>query len=502
MNQSAESPLRRPTCPHPRRGTFLVYGAAAAFIIALRVATNGILGFHIDELYYLATGRHPAFGYVDFPPIVPILARLETGLLGVTPWTLRLLPALLGGVNVILCGAYVRKLGGSLRLQALALLIGVTEPMIVGTWLFQTVIFDQVAWMLSLYWFLCLVLAPRPRTWILLGLTLGIGLEVKYLILPLIVGIGVAILLTPPLRRELRTRYLWIAVVLMLVIWLPNVVWQISNGDPTVRYVLNHQGGIQSGGGVASFLLGFLVLLFLLTPLWIAGAISLFRHPELRAIGIACAVPLVVYLFVGKYYYPAPTIPIVMAAGLLALSHIKRRQLRSALAVMVAAASLLSLVTLAKITLPITPASQLHATDLDTEEPDFASTVGWISITKQMTAIYRALPPSERDTTVIVSSDYGVAGALQVYGKATLLPESFSPQLSDFFWLPKHLAATDALMVGYDPSQVGWMCASSKVVAHLTVPYHVVNLEQGAPITLCNLRAPLPELWGRLRNFS
>jgi predicted membrane-bound mannosyltransferase len=105
MNQSAEGPLRRPTRPHPRRATFLVYGATAAFIIALHLATNGILGFHIDELYYLASGRHPAFGYVDFPPIVPLLARLETGLLGVTPWTLRVLPALLGGVNVILCGA-------------------------------------------------------------------------------------------------------------------------------------------------------------------------------------------------------------------------------------------------------------------------------------------------------------------------------------------------------------------------------------------------------------
>lgn len=502
MNQSAESPPRRPTRPHPRRATFLVYGAATAFIIALHLATNGILGFHIDELYYVASGRHPAFGYVDFPPIVPLLARLETSLLGVTPWTLRLLPALLGGVNVILCGAYVRKLGGSLRLQALALLIGVTEPMIVGTWLFQTVIFDQVAWMLSLYWFLCLVLAPRPRTWILLGLTLGVGLEVKYLILPLVAGIGIAVLLTPPLRGQLRTTYPWIAAVLMLLIWLPNVVWQIANNFPTVTYVLNHQGGIQSGGGVASFLLGFLVLLFLLTPLWIAGAILLCRHPELRAIGIACALPIVVYLFVGKYYYPAPTIPIVMAAGLIALSHVEHRRLRSALAIAVAVASLLSLVTLAKITLPITPASQLHATGLDTEEPDFASTVGWISITKQMTVIYGALPPSERDTTVIVSSDYGVAGALQIYGNSKLLPESFSPQLSDYFWMPPRLAATDALMVGYDPSQVGWMCTSSKVVAHLTVPYHVVNLEQGAPVTLCNLTAPLPELWGRLRNFS
>jgi 4-amino-4-deoxy-L-arabinose transferase-like glycosyltransferase len=101
---------------HRRAAAVLLYGAAAACLIAIHLATNGVLGFHIDELYYLDSGRHPAFGYVDFPPIVPLLSRLETGLLGVTPWALRVLPALVGGVNVILCGAYVRKLGGSLRL--------------------------------------------------------------------------------------------------------------------------------------------------------------------------------------------------------------------------------------------------------------------------------------------------------------------------------------------------------------------------------------------------
>jgi len=502
MNQSAESPLCRPARPHPRRATFLVYGGAAALLLALRLATNGTLGFHIDELYYLASGRHPAFGYVDFPPIVPLLARLETGLLGVTPWTLRLLPALVGAVNVILSGAYVRKLGGSLRLQALGLLVGLTAPMLLGTWLFQTVVFDQLTWMLSLYWFLCVIVDPRPRTWIYLGITLGIGLEVKYLILPLIAGIGLAVLLTPKLRWELGTRYPWIGAVLIVLIWLPNVVWQIANGFPTVTYVLNHQGSIQSGGGILDFLALFLLILLLLTPLWIGGLISLFRRPDLRPIGVACAVPLVVYLLVGKFYYPGPTIPIVMAAGLLALSRVERRRLRATLAIAVAVASLLGAVALAKAVLPITPASRLHAAGLDTAEPDLASTVGWISITKQMTSIYGALPPSARDTTVIVSSDYGVAGALQIYGNSKLLPESFSPQLSDYFWMPARLPATDALMVGYDPSQIGWMCTSSKVVAHLTVPYHVVNLEQGAPVTLCNLRAPLPELWGRLRNFS
>src|ERR1022692_2450228 len=253
------NPVRMPR-RQPRGTTYLLYGGAATCLIAVHLATNGTLGFHIDELYYLASGRHPAFGYVDFPPIVPLLSRLETGFLGVTPWALRVLPALVGGVNVILCGAYVRKLGGSLRFQALALLIGVTEPILLGTWLFQTVVFDQLAWILSLYWFLCLVIDRKPRYWILLGTTLGIGLEVKYLILPLAVGIALAVLLTPSLRQDLRTRKPWIAAVVMLLIWAPNVVWQIANGFPTVAYVSNHQGSIQSGGGVVDFLVLFLVL--------------------------------------------------------------------------------------------------------------------------------------------------------------------------------------------------------------------------------------------------
>jgi hypothetical protein len=481
---------------------FGIYGSAAACIIAIHLATDGVLGFHIDELYYLASGRHPAFGYVDFPPIVPVLARLETSLLGVNPWALRVLPALVGGVNVMLCGAYVRKLGGSLRLQTLGLLVGLTMPLLLGTWLFQTVVFDQLAWMVSLYWFLSLVIDRKPRYWILLGLTLGIGLEIKFLILALIAGIVLAALFTPSLRRDLRTKYPYIAGVLMLLIWLPNVVWQIANGLPTLTYVLNHQGDIQSGGGVGDFLVLFLVLLFLLTPLWVAGVISLFRNHTLRPILIACAVPFVLFLFVGKFYYPAPTIPIVMAAGLIALSRVQRPRVRSTLVVAVIVASLLDAVSLAKITIPTTPANRLHATGLDTANADFASTVGWVSVTQQLTKIYGALSLPARSTTVIVSSDYGVTGALQIYGNPKLLPASYSPQLSDWYWLPRDLTATSVLMVGYAPSDIDWMCTSARIVAHLTVPYHVVAPEQGAPVTFCNLTAPLPKVWGQLRDFS
>ena len=478
----------------------LLYGAAALAVFGLHLATNGTLGFHTDELYYLDCGRHPAFGYVDFPPIVPLLARLETGLLGVTPWTLRLLPSLLSGALVALCGFYVRRLGGSLWLQGIALIAGIAAPYIVGSGdVYQTVIFDVAAWMVALYWFLCVLIDRRPRDWIYLGIALGIGLEVKYTIVGLIAGITIAVLLTPSLRKELRTRYPWIAGAITLLIWAPNLAWQVVNGFPSLTYVTNHQG---SGGGIGIYLIEFGLYVSLLLPLWIAGMISLFRSPSLRPIGIASVVPLVLFLFVGKSYYAASTIPVAMAQGLMALSRIESRRLRSALGIAVVLGSALGFVALAQLTLPITPANRLHATGLDAKSEVFADSVGWDDVANQVTQIYRGLPASERSTTVIISAYVGVPGALHVFGNPKILPDLISPQLTSWYWLPPHLTATSALMVDYTPSDVAWMCDSPTLIAHLTVPYQVMGLEQGAPVTFCQLKAPIPQIWGKLRNFS
>jgi 4-amino-4-deoxy-L-arabinose transferase-like glycosyltransferase len=486
--------------PRARVLTALLFAGAAVGILSVHLATNGTLGFHTDELYYIDSGRHPAFGYVDFPPIVPLLARLETGLLGISPWKLRVLPSLLGAGMVVLSALYVRRLGGSLRLQALALLIAITAPYFLGAnWVFQTVTFDEATWMVSLYWFLCLVTERRPRYWILLGLTLGVGLEVKYTIVGLVAGIGLAVVLTPSLRSELRTRYPWIAAGIALVIWAPNLAWQVVEGFPSLTYITNHQG---SGGGPLVFLLEIGVYLFFLIPLWLAGWVSLFRSPTLRPIGIACAFPMLLYLFVGKSYYAVGTVPIVLAQGLLAISRVRRPRLRTGLQAAVVVASLLELVTFLQLTLPITPPSQIHTAGLDAKNELFADSVGWEDVASQVSTIYAGLPDSERRGTVIISAYYGVPGALAIYGRRDELPEVVSPQLSDWYWLPGHLTATGALMVDYQPADVEWMCNSPTLVAHLTVPYGVKGLEQGAPVTFCPLKVSVQQAWGRLRNFA
>jgi hypothetical protein len=478
----------------------LVFGGAAAAVIALHLSTPSTLGFHTDELYYRYPGRHPAFGYVDFPPIVPLLARLETGLLGVSPWTLRLLPSLLGGFLVALSGAYVRRLGGSLRLQGIAILAAIAAPFLLGSnWVFQTVTFDQVTWMVALYWLLCLVIDRRPRYWIYLGITLGIGLEVKFTIFGLIAGIAIAVLLTPSLRMDLRSRYPWIGVTIALLIWAPNLAWQVVEGFPSLAYVTNHSS---SGGGPLTYLIQFAVYFFFLIPLWLGGMISLFRSPQLRAIGIAGAVPLILFLFVGKSYYAAGTVPIAMAQGLMAVSRIQRPRLRSGLEIAVVVSTVLEFITFFFLVVPVTPPDRIHATKLDTVNEVFADSVGWNDIANQVTAIYAGLPPSERSSTVIISAYYGVPGALDVYDDPSVRPVAVSPQLSDWYWLPGNLTAAYALMIDYQPSDVTWMCTSPTLVAHLTVPYQVAGLEQGAPVTLCQLNAPISQVWGRLRNFS
>jgi hypothetical protein len=478
----------------------LLYGSAAVIVLIVHLATNGNLGFHTDELYYIDSGRHPALGYVDFPPIVPLLARLETDLLGATPWNLRLLPTLLGAFMVALSGAYVRRLGGSLRLQALALLIAVTAPYFLGAnWVYQTVTFDEATWMVAFYWFLCLVREHRTRYWIYLGLSLGIGLEVKYTIAGLAAGIGLAVLLTPALRSDLRTRYPWIAAGIALLIWAPNLAWQVAEDFPSLVYITNHQG---SGGGLIANLVLLGVYLFFLIPLWVAGLVSLFRSVALRPIGIVCLFPLVLFLFVGKSYYAIGTVPIALAQGLMAVAGVRRPRLRTGFQIGVAVACALQLLTFAQLTLPITPLYRIHSLGLDAKNELFADSVGWEDVAHEVESIYGNLPDSERTGTIIISAYYGVPGALQIYGDKKSLPVVVSPQLSDWYWLPSDLVGTNALMVDYQPSDVAWMCSSATLLGHLTVPYGVQGLEQGAPVTFCVLKAPIQQDWRRLRNFS
>src|SRR6267142_7228479 len=86
-----------------------VFSLAALLVHLL---TNGRYGYFRDELYYIACGRHLAFGYVDQPPLSILLLRLSQALLGDSLFAIRLLPAFAGAATVALSGIIAREMGG------------------------------------------------------------------------------------------------------------------------------------------------------------------------------------------------------------------------------------------------------------------------------------------------------------------------------------------------------------------------------------------------------
>lgn len=170
--------------------------------LAVHLATSGRYGFHRDELYYLASGRHPALGYVDYPPLTPMLARLDLDLFGPSVFRLRLLPALAGAALVVLAGLIAAELGGGRFARLFAAAAALASPILLATnWLFQTVAFDELTWTVTLYLVARLLRTGDSRWWLGVGVVLGVGLETKYTILAL--GLGLAVGLIATRRRDL-----------------------------------------------------------------------------------------------------------------------------------------------------------------------------------------------------------------------------------------------------------------------------------------------------------
>lgn len=475
----------------------------AAAQLALHLALNGRYGLHTDELYYILSGQHPALGYVDYPPVTPLVARLDTAIFGVSPWTLRLLPALTGAGMVLLSGLCALELGGGRRAAALASAVALLSPYLLATWLFQTVEFDEFWWLLALYLLLRLLRTADRRLFLLLGLVLGIGIETKLTILALWIGVASAVLLSARLRPLLRTRHPWLGLGIAVACAAPNAGWQIANSFPTLAYVTNHGSDIVHSGGAAAFAGLFLLELGpVFIPLWIAGLIFLWRERVLRPLAVLVAIAILLFLPDGKAYYPAPTIPFVLAAGCVSLMRMSPSRARS-MARLVCAAGLVEAALVSPIVLPLVPPSAMHRTGIDQLNPDFANTVGWPDMTAQVGAVYNGLPAGERAHAAILASIDGQAGAIDIYGGAEHLPVAISPHLSFWYWKPAGPAPTTLVTVGYAPSDLSFLCGAVEQAGRVRIPYSIENLNQGAPILVCtDLREPLDRAWPALKDFG
>lgn len=498
----------RPMPPSAARLPLVPLGFAL-FKLLLHLPVLSRYGYHNDELYFIACGRHLDLGYVDHAPLVPWIASLATAVFGESLAGLRIFATLAGAASVFLVGLLARQLGGGRFAQSLACLAFLAAPVFLRTGnLFCIPAFEPLFWLGASCLIVLLAERDDPRLWVAVGLVVGLGLLNKHSMLFFAFGLAVGILATP-LRRHLRTPWPWLATAAAFVAFLPNLAWQAAHGWPTYHFLLDLNRGTMAGIAAAQFVAGqFLYLGPASAWVWIAGLAFYFSPAgrPYRALGwIWVAAFLVLLLAKSKIYYLAPAYPALLAAGAVAserwIARRGGRWLRPAAVAVVAVGGL----ALAPLSLPVL---SIERTDryvaaatfgafenIHELTGDLHAMYGWPERVAAVERAYRSLPPETRERTVIWAAGYGTAGAIDHLGRERGLPYAVSLANSYWLWgLPEHPIDT-VLLAGFGRATIERVCEEAEILERVELE-HVAPGDREFLVAACRkpLR-PLPEIW-------
>lgn len=448
----------------------LPYAVAFALLqLGIHLAGNSRYGFHRDELLYLALGDHPGFGYKEVPPFIAMLAWLLKHSIGTGLFAVRLLPALCSALIVYLSCRLVIDMGGR-RFAVVICGIAITfaPSFLASGYLFQPVVFDQLFWVLSAFFLVKYNQTRRPVFLYALGASLGFGMLNKYTMAFYGLALFAALLVSGQRKLSLN-RHFWLAMLFSLAIFSPNLIWQITHHFPVVHHMrelresqLEHISAVNflvqqllvHGTGVFVYLPGLAVLL-------VAMRLKNFRFIAWALFGTL----LILLLGNGKSYYAFGAYPLIFSAGGYACERIVKSSLlplRWALALLLFLPNILLL----PLAVPVLPVGQALAYfsrvktrtgvrfpfiwEDQQEHPltqDYADMFGWDELAAKVAKIYARLPEAERKTTVIFATNYGLAGALDHFGRRYHLPRVVSLSSSFAIWAPEALRARHMIYV-------------------------------------------------------
>ncbi len=429
-----------------------VWIVALAFM-AVHLLPRPGYGFNRDSLLYLSMGDHLDLFRMQFPPLIAILAELARALPLPLLAAVNLLASLAGASLTLVAALICRELGGSQRAQlftAAAILFAPTFER--GGTLFQPVVFERAWWGLALLALTKLLAGRDRRWWLALGVGVGLGAMTKFSVAFLGLGVVVAVVCSP-LRRDLATRWPWLAAAIGGVLALPSLTGQVANGWPFLAQTPALQAGQLARVSRLEFFTGQFHSLGPGALLWLIGIGALLLSRRLRPfrpLGILACTIFGAFLVVGgKPYYFDPVHPALLAAACAYMAAMIARPIPRPVFVATLGAFALLGIALLPIGVPLLPPPQMAQyaarlgatrateTNYGTVLPlpqDYADMTGWEEMVQGVAAVYHSLPDGERATTTIFGINYGRTGALAVYGPGLGLPYPVSRHGDFFAW--------------------------------------------------------------------
>jgi 4-amino-4-deoxy-L-arabinose transferase-like glycosyltransferase len=433
-------------------------------VFELGATAFGPYGYYIDEPYYLACARRLAWGYVDHPPLSPLVLAVTTALLGHSTLAIRLPAALAGAATAFVTGRMARFLGGGRSAELIAaacLLVGPGYLIVFG--FFSMNAFEVLAWACAEYLLLLALAAEtsteRTRRLVLLGGLLGVAALNKHTSVLFAAALGLGLLLSPS-RGVLRSKGPWLAAGLMLLVLLPNLIWEVRHGFISLQFY--RSAGAKNVD--TPVLLGIanqaLFINPVVVPIGVLGLWFFLRSEagaRYRTLGLAFLLLLgsLLALHSSRPDRIAGTYPALFAAGAVVFENLTRARrlwLRPAFAglLLVAAGALLPLA------LPVLPppvaaryAQALGVVPRIEREaasmPEWlAERLGWPELVATIADATRELGPEERRHAVVLAATYDIAAAAELFG--TGLPV-VCPHNSYYSWAGEELEHEPSVVV-------------------------------------------------------
>jgi Dolichyl-phosphate-mannose-protein mannosyltransferase len=491
------------------RGVAILLALGAA-VLLIHLLTGGRYGFHRDELATLDDARHLAWGYVAYPPVTPFFGWISLKLFGASLTGFRFFAAVSVSVAVVLTGLMARELGGKTGAQALAASAAIPFALGAGT-LMQYVSFDYLAWVACSYFLILLCKSRDPRWWLAIGGCIGFGMLTKYSMLVCGLAIAAGVLLTD-LRTDLRSKWLWLGIAASVLIFLPNLIWQIQNDFVSLDFLRHiHERDVRIGR-TKNFLPDQLKLTLFTFPLALLGLGFYFASKTgrpFRALGCLYAIPLITFIVAkGRGYYLAPAYPVLYAGGAVFGAELianLRAVWRISLQWVAWASIVITTCFAAAYFVPIAPVDSDWVRRAFKVNEDFREEIGWPELVQKLAQIRDSLDPAEHPRLAILAGNYGEAGAINLYGKAYGLPEAICGTNS--FWARGYSdpPPETLIVIGFTRGFGDRYFESCEVAGRITNKYGVANEEatDHPNILVCrHLRESWPEFWKKFRRYG
>lgn len=414
-----------------------------------------------DEFLHLDQAHHLAAGFQSVPPFTSWISFLIY-LLGNTVFWIKFFPALFGALTIFIVWKTIEVLNGNL----FALILGATcilfSALLRLNTLYQPNSFDVLSWT-SFYFILILYFKTENNKWLYIAaIVFAFGFLNKYNIVFLLIGLLPALLLSNH-RNVFVKKGFYPALLLALIIILPNLLWQYKNNFP----VIHHLKELAATQLVHVDRLAFLksqFLYFLGSSFEILFALYalIFYKPfkTYRFLFLTIIFTLAAFLyFKAKDYYAIGIYPVYIAFGSVYISQILSNGFKKYLQPIAIAIPLLLFIPYYNIGFPnkkpeyiIEHAAKYKKLDLLRWEDgkdhllpqDYADMLGWRSLAKTVDSVWVTLP--NPDETILLCDNYGEAGAINYYtSNKKIIASSFNADYLN--WLRFDKKIIDVILV-------------------------------------------------------